>query len=377
MRVPSPTLRTPSSAHGAGRIADKMRRAAAGSSLELDAAQLHIVDVLAASAAAALRRRAPIGAAGPGAHARPGTADAGVYLWGPPGRGKSWLVSALHNALDTPLAMRVHFHEFFESLHARAHAAGAGVSSPRGSAIAQALDGLLGSVRILMFDEFHVHDPGDAMFIARAFRGLLERGITLVATSNYAPDDLLPNEYFHHLFEPTIDVVKSRLAVLELDAGVDYRTLDAPRATDGFAAGHILVPGTPGQLTGAGLAPPGPAERTDVTPTTHTFTALRVASGQVWFDFADLCDAPSATSDYLDVARTFGHVVLQGVPRPQGASPSAWQRFANLVDVLYDRDVRFDIIGRGKPDPAAATGHPVDAARLTSRLAALRSPDPA
>ncbi|GER22108.1 cell division protein ZapE [Zafaria cholistanensis] len=399
-------LRTGRGRNRPARLLEAVQEAAAAQGLVLDAGQLHVAGALAGSAARALARRTP--AAAPGEH---------LYVWGPPGRGKSWLMDSVCNSLAGAPVRRVHFHGFFRELHARTHRAsqdriaarrhataahatgvppavgapesartqrqaGPAAQTPasasgsaagaQGAAIAEALDGMLGGARILFFDEFHVHDPGDGMLVTRALREIFARGILLVVTSNYAPQDLLPDPMFHHLFEPAIGLITERMSVLELAGPVDYRTLRPSNPVAGYAAGHLLVPGTAGQLASAGLEEPAPSEEALVKPTTHAFTARRATGGQLWFRFADLCEAPSATSDYLALAAAHRHWVLGSIPALKDASPSGWRRFANLVDVLYDQDVRLDLIGAGDIEPARALGHPVDASRLASRLAALR-----
>lgn len=341
------------------RIVARVEEAAADDGIALDGGQRRLLEGLASAASDALSRRT----------SRP---LRNHYVYGPPGRGKTWIMGLLHDALLTDHKRRLHFHDFFRDLHARTHAADPAEDGQ--PAIDQALDEMLGDTRVLCFDELHVHDPGDAMFFARTLKAVFSRRILLVATSNYAPDDLLPSEYFHHLFEPTIELIKTRMHVEALDAGTDYRTTGSGSGA-GYTAGHLIVPGSRQQLHDAGLAVPAPSEQTAVRPTTHSFRALRATGGQAWFDFRDLCDAPSAVSDYLHLARRFDHVVIDGIPAARRADPSAWKRLANLVDVLYDRGIRTDLICMAAPDPAAAGGHAVDAARMASRLAALRTMD--
>lgn len=340
------------------KIFDRMLAAAAERGLSPDAEQLELMQALALAGSDALSRR-------------PAESPLHQYVYGPPGRGKSWMLDLLHSALQTEHKRRLHFHDFFRELHARTHAvvAHAADGTPP---IDRALDELLGDTRVVCFDELHVHDPGDAMFFARSLQAIFARRILLISTSNYAPDELLPSEYFHHLFESTIDLIKNGMAVSRLDGGTDYRTLAAdPTGGTGYASGHVLVPGSARQLRAAGLTIPTAEEQIHIKPTTHGFPALRASAGQVWLDFRAICDGPTAASDYLYLAGEFDHVVIDGIPAPGRAGPSAWKRLANLIDVLYDRDIRTDLICVATPDPTAAAGHPVDAARLASRLSAL------
>nr|WP_257015727.1 cell division protein ZapE [Rhodococcus sp. ACS1] len=285
------------------------------------------------------------------AQGRPGVR--GVYLWGPVGRGKTWLMDRFHAASEVP-KRRVHFHSFFRRLHADAHALGS---------IDLAIDAALGDVRLLCFDEFHLHDVGDAMLVARLLKALFARGITLVATSNYPPEGLLPNPLFHHLFEPTITVLERNLTVLRVAGPVDYRTAGAPDA--GFAAGRFV--------NASEVEVPAPSERVALTVGTRTVTAAAVRDRAVWFEFAALCGTPTAPADYLDLSERFGCWVMTGVPRLREAATDTVRRFANVVDVLYDRGTALTVVAdapwEGMFSGLAGT---LDVDRLVSRLSTLR-----
>ncbi|MFB7591373.1 cell division protein ZapE [Streptomyces sp. NPDC056169] len=296
-----------------------------------------------------------------------------LYVWGPVGRGKSWLVDTFYEGLPAGRKRRLHFHDFFRRLHD-------GVSRPGTrhdgqSAVDSALDELIGDSRVLVFDEFHAHDAGDAMLIARLFRTLLDRRITLVTTSNYPPAGLMPDPLYHHLFEPTIKLIEERMDVLDVTGPVDFRRLEPPWSEAGgrrFATGLCLPPGDTA-LEALGLTVPAPAESTTVRTHLRMLPARAARGDLVWLGFDALCETATAVPDYLALAERFTTLVLDGVPPLAEASADRRQRFANLVDVACDRDVRLVLIGC---DPL--TSLPVDQPltrdldRTASRLAMLR-----
>lgn len=175
--------------------------------------------------------------------------DRNLYLWGPVGRGKSWLMATYFAALPTDRKVRVHFHEFFRDLHLaiRRHR----------NDLAAALDDLLGGVDVVCFDEFHVHDPADGKFIARLLPALLDRDIRIILTSNYPPHTLLPNPLFHTDFVPTIELIEQALTVVTVDGPADYRTISGHEAVRRGVVDH------PGRGRPAGAAGTGARRTSD------------------------------------------------------------------------------------------------------------------
>lgn len=291
----------------------------------------------------------------------------GIYLWGPVGRGKSWLMATYFTALPTNRKLRLHFHEFFRDLHnaIRRHR----------SNLDAALDDLLGDTTVVCFDEFHVHDPADGVFVGRLLRALLDREVRLVLTSNHPPRDLMPNPLFHHAFVSTIDLIERSLRVVAVDGPTDYRTTSGHDAR--FAAGTWVTPGSDDQLDRLGLTAPCPSEHRDLYPAGHSVRALRADPDCLWFDFTDLCGHTTAPVDYLALAAHYPRWVIGGVPDLRTSGREVAQRFANLVDVLYDRDVHTVFLAGIRRDEFT-TDDPlflVEAARLISRLGQLRGLD--
>lgn len=296
------------------------------SGYELDGAQLHAIARL--EELAGLRR--------------------GVYLHGPVGRGKSFLADALFDVVPGP-KKRVHFHAFFRELHRRISAR---LHEP--GAVAKAVAELVGRAEVLAFDELHVHDVGDAILMTRLLEVLQERHVMIIATSNYPPDGLLPDPLHHDHFLPGIALVKQLMETVHLDGPTDYRHLrGAPRSRfeTGEITTHTALPATPVTLDVNGRA----------------ITALGIDNDKVWFDFGDLCEKPTSTQDYLVLADRFDDWVITGVPRLATKHREAQQRFANVVDVLVDADVRLTLVS-DHPLSDIVGGEALDLARTASRL---------
>ncbi|WP_039794758.1 cell division protein ZapE [Nocardia araoensis] len=308
---------------------------------------------------------------------RPVRRHRGIYLHGRPGRGKTMLMNRFFAEVASGRKRRYHFHQFFAGLHAAAHASGS---------IDAAVDALLGDAVLVCFDEFHVHDIGDAMLIARLLDTLFARRVALVVTSNYPPDGLLPNPLFHDRFVPTIERILANMDVVAVDGATDYRTLGSPSPGAGFAAGRYIV--APPRRTIAEPLPTsavrnnGAAQRIDESTVeirvgARSLRAIATDRSALVIDFAALCGVPTSAADYVSLAQRFPRWEIRDVPRLCEV-PIDWAtRFVNVVDVLYDADRELTVIA------SAALGELVrevrevpDISRLKSRLCALSQSSP-
>ncbi|WP_425928190.1 cell division protein ZapE [Pseudomonas sp. NyZ201] len=291
-----------------------------------------------------------------------------LYLHGQVGRGKSWLLDGFFTALGDIPKRRLHFHDFFARLHQ-----GMFEHRRQDDALAVTLDALLGDCRVLCFDEFHVHDIGDAMLLTRLYQALFERGIFVLVTSNYPPKGLLPNPLYHQRFEPVIRLIEARMDVLEVGGEQDYRALPDAGRQQRFTQGHYVWPGTAGQLQRLGF---GGATHEQVLQVNKRQLRARVRDERsVVFDFASICEQATAVIDYLELIQRFEHWTIEGLPDLQECTIAAQQRFINLIDVLYDRDKRLLLIGE-RPLAQSLGGSVADLARTRSRLGQLQQVGP-
>ncbi|GED96863.1 cell division protein ZapE [Gordonia crocea] len=278
--------------------------------------------------------------------------DRNTYLVGPAGRGKTALLDAYVASLPAGTAVRAHWHEFIRDLHVLIGAHGG---------LDPALEAFLGSAAVLCFDELHVDDPADGIFLRELIERVGTRGIRLVVTSNDTPDALMPNPLFHETFLPTIEFIKHTCSVVELDSGIDYRSLSTHRI--GFDTGRWLCP------------PPGPPHRPTRTVTvgSRSLPAWAADDNHLGVGFDDICGRPLGATDYLALARSHRTWTISDVPDLTEADREAAQRFVHLVDVLYDQAVPTTITSTVPRERFARAGRlPTGAARMRSRLSTLR-----
>ncbi|HGM5579747.1 TPA: cell division protein ZapE [Pseudomonas putida] len=291
-----------------------------------------------------------------------------LYLHGSVGRGKSWLLDGFFQAVPTTAKRRLHFHDFFARLHEGMHRHRA-----LDDALGATLDALLGDCQVLCFDEFHVHDIGDAMLLTRLFSALFERGVFLLVTSNYAPEGLLPNPLYHERFLPVIRLINGRMQVLEVGGDTDFRSLPANREQQRFTQGHYVWPAdtTQRQI----LAVPA-AQALTLEVNRRPLRALHSHERQVMFAFDDLCERPTAVIDYLALAERFDQWIIDGLDDLSICSLAAQQRFVNLIDVLYDQDKSLLVLGKRSLEQSLG-GAINDLMRTRSRLGQLQQMGPA
>jgi cell division protein ZapE len=287
----------------------------------------------------------------------------GVYLWGPVGRGKSFLMDSFFRCVPLVRKRRVHFHHFMREIHRELNAL-KGSEDP----IAAVAEKVARRNRLICFDEFHVSDIADAMILGRFLEQAMEKGVQFVMTSNYPPDELYPNGLQRERFLPTIAFLKQRLDVVGVDNGTDYRRLKMERLQVYHVGDEAILEKIFAQLK-------------DVEEEDHPLDVegrripyRRRAGGLVWFDFQALCGGPRSYTDYVDLAKRFHTLILSGVPRMSARNADAARRFTWLVDVLYDDRIKLVVSAEAEPEALFTEGeNSAEFQRTASRLHEMQS----
>ena len=297
----------------------------------------------------------------------------GVYLWGGVGRGKSFLMDSFYLCVPLIRKRRVHFHHFMREIHRELNEV-KGTEDP----IAEVAARTARRYRLICFDEFHVSDIADAMILGRFLDQVMERGVVFCMTSNYSPDQLYPNGLQRERFLPTIELVKDRMNVLEVDAGNDYRR----RALE-----QVRVYHTPLDAVAEAALERIFASLRDVEEESQPLDVegreiayRKRAGGLVWFDFSVLCGGARSYTDYVDLTKRFHTVILSGIARISAHNADSARRFTWLVDIFYDERIKLICSAETIPEalyiegPGGETSS-VEFSRTVSRLTEMQSID--
>ncbi|MBS0359853.1 MAG: AFG1 family ATPase [Proteobacteria bacterium] len=311
-------------------------------------------------------------------------AQTGVYLWGPVGRGKSMLMDLFFETAPVARKRRTHFHVFMGEIHRLIGAWRSGDAAARKARFGQhkgddpippVADTVAEGARLLCFDEFQVTDIADAMILGRLFEALFARGVTLVATSNRAPEALYKDGINRQLFLPFIDLLKARTQVVTVAGGHDYR-LDRLRAAGVWFS--PIDPDNERSFEALWRDMLGGEDEAGATLEVlgRKITLPHALGGQVRATFASLCSVALGPNDYVALSEQFHTVFLQDIPRLTPARREEARRFVILIDALYEARAKLIVLADAQPAQLYPQGDGAfEFERTASRLEEMRSAD--
>jgi cell division protein ZapE len=320
----------------------------------------------------------------------------GVYLCGPPGRGKSLLMDMFFATVPEPRKTRAHFHAFMARVHdlvrqwregdAKARRAVFSQSRRKGGLpfgqswggddpIRPVADLIASEARLLCFDELQVTDIADAMILGRLFEALFERGVVLMVTSNRAPDQLYLNGINRQLFLPFIAMLEHKCVVVSVAGPRDWRLdrLMGTRVwyTEADPARGTGFEGLWEQLKGEQQETP-----TRLTVLGRDLVIARTDGGLARATFDQLCGTALGPQDYLAIAERFHTLFLESVPVMGPDNQQAARRFVTLVDALYEAGTRLVVLAGAAPEALYREGvGAFEFERTVSRLNEMASAD--
>jgi cell division protein ZapE len=241
-------------------------------------------------------------------------------------------------------------------------------------ALAPVAEAVIRDTRLLAFDEMQITDITDAMIVGRLFEKLFAAGVVVVTTSNRPPRDLYKDGLNRAIFLPFIDLIETRLHVVELESPTDYRQHRLAGAQVYFhparsatAAISAIWTDLTGGATGAAL---------ELEVNGRKLTLPHFANGVGRATFWDLCARPLGPADFLAIARAVRVLILEDIPQLSAANYNEAKRFVTLIDALYEAKVRLIASAADEPERLYLEGEgSFEFDRTASRLREMQAAD--
>ncbi len=292
----------------------------------------------------------------------------GLYFWGGVGRGKSFLMDAFYGCLPYKRKRRVHFHAFMAEVHERL-----AQCKHEENPLNIVANDLSKEVRVLCFDEFHVSDIADAMILGRLLEGLFERGVVLVATSNFEPDDLYYQGQNRSSFLNAIDLIKKNLTVVNVDGGEDHRLRTLQQAAVYYVPNNEDSAAKLQKLYQEHTKKQEQLSQ-DIVVLGRPLKCIARTKDTIWFDFETLCFGPRSQNDYLYLAKNYEAVFISNLIKLTPAQRSEARRLTWLVDVFYDYRVKVAATAEVEPESIYTEGDFANEfVRTVSRMVEMQS----
>jgi len=293
----------------------------------------------------------------------------GLYIYGPVGVGKTFLMDLFYDNVPSGEKKRFHFHHFMQQVDARLR-----VLQGQKNPLQRIADELADSTRLLCFDEFMVDDVAYAMILAELMQAIFRHGVTLVATSNTRPDDLYLKGVQRARFLPAIAAIKTHCQVFSLGDKRDYRLGRMPdintylsplgSETDKIFAEQFDRLAANAESQGA-LS----IQNRDIPFVKRSDTA-------VWFEFKVICNLPRSQLDYLEISNRFDTIFVSNIPILGEKDTIFAIMLIHFIDVMYDRGIKLILSAAAPIEQLYTSGEMSHAFKRTaSRLQEMQSVD--
>ncbi|MDC7685236.1 cell division protein ZapE [Asticcacaulis sp. BYS171W] len=312
-----------------------------------------------------------------------GAKPLGLYLCGPPGRGKSMLMDLFYEQVSFSSKRRIHFHAFMAKIHELVQLWRQGTAKDRQAQfgtnkgddpIAPIAKLIASESKLLCFDELQVTDIADAMILGRLFEALFAHKVTIVITSNRAPEELYKNGLNRDLFLPFIKMIRERLTVHEVKGPKDFR-LDRLRGAQVYFSPDSDAQAQAGfEALWQAMTHHSKVVATQLSVNERKLVFKMTCGPLLRVTFAELCAANNGSADYLAIAERFTTVFIEHIPELGPEKRNEAKRFVTLIDALYEAGVKLVALAAAEPAKLYPSGDGAfEFERTVSRLEEMRS----
>jgi len=259
------------------------------------------------------------------------------YLHGKVGVGKTFIINLAYDSISKKAKKKIHFHDFMIDIHDKLHQLRK-ENSNKDKLISKLAKDLSHDIDFLFFDEFQVTNIADAMILGHLFEQLFENNVFIILTTNSHPDHLYKEGLQRELFIPFIEMIKSKSVVIDIDIEQDFRKKNISNSQAFYPSNEnvtkLKIDDIYNHLIGS-----EPVNDKKVEFKKRTFVIKRLANRVARFTFNDLCGSSTSPEDFINLVSHIDTIIIEGIPDFGNDNINEQERFINLIDVLYDREI--------------------------------------
>ncbi len=260
--------------------------------------------------------------------------SSGIYLHGKVGRGKTMLMEMFYQQVPVKVTkFRAHYQDFMLDVHQRIFKLER--AKYRRDVLYRIAKDFAKKYRLICLDELQISDVADAMIVGRLFEQLIKLGIVIVITSNAVVDELYKDGLQREYFLKFIELIKTKLVVLELSAASDYRLMKAASINQRYFYPLNLQTKTQiealiSEIVGDKLASLPLEVNGRMLHLKQAYKHILVS------DFNELCEKNLGAGDYQEICHKFKIIFLLDIPQLSANQRNEAKRFMMLIDHIYD-----------------------------------------
>ncbi len=255
------------------------------------------------------------------------------YIHGGTGCGKTTVMERylweLHNTHTEEGCIAMHFHDYLLDI----------TKLLTKNSTERIVKEISKNINILCFDEFFIEAIADAKILYDILSTLIKNGVSIVLTSNFAPQELYANGFNRYIMFPMFsNFLEEKMEVIYIQNAPDYRTSTPTQyAQIAFETFQEFV-------STFNVTPIMTKETLEVDSNHTIQVSGRFADGII-LTYKHIFKTHTSIKDYRKLARTFKHVHVSEMQHFTQENEDEAIRFRNFIDILYTRGMVFSFDG--------------------------------
>jgi len=198
-------------------------------------------------------------------------------------------------------------------------------------------------------------------------------GLILVLTSNQHPDELYKGGINRELFLPFIELLKRKCRIFKIDGKRDFR-LEKLVTNKVYFFPNNKINSSAFYKLFAEISGNDNAGITTINLQSRVIKIEKYSNGIGLMSFDSLCNKPLGTQEYIEIAKNFKTFFISDIPVISNQQINQIKRFINLIDVLYDNNIRVVFLASEMPEKLYEEGLFLsEYKRTSSRLYEMQS----